>query len=187
MTLMEMIDTIGIWAKSKFQEKGTYLESGDLDEYSLISETGSSISLTMDPDTFEVYAKLKDKDGNEIASDSVDLPLETMIVNVAYDNDTKSLTITLKNGNVLTPIPVSSIVAGLVPDTRKIAGKSLDNDISVDDLISALGIDDKVEKETGKGLSSNDFTDDYKEILDDLNDITEEELAELLNGTSGQS
>lgn len=187
MTLIELVDTLRDWTKGKFQEKGEYLENGDLDEYSLISETGSSLSLNMDPSTFIVTATLKDKNGNELASDDIDLPLETMIVNVSFDADTKSLTITLKNGTVLDPIPVSDITSGLVPSDRKIAGLSLENDITVDSLKSALGINNKVDKVDGKELSSNDFTDDYKELLDDLNDITEDELMELLNGTSDQS
>lgn len=187
MTLTDVIKTIRDWSKTKFQPKGTYLESGDLDEYSLISETGASITLTMDPNTFEVKASLKDKNGTEISTSNVDLPLETMIVNIAYNDTAKTIAITLKNGQTLPPIAVSDIVSGLVPTTRTIAGIDLADDITAAELITALGINDKVDKETGKGLSTNDFTNDYKAILDDIDGITETNLNELLNGTTASA
>jgi hypothetical protein len=42
--------------------------------------------------------------------------------------------------------------------------EGLYNDINA----SKAGLSAKVDKETGKGLSTNDFTDGYKAILDDL-------------------
>lgn len=42
------------------------------------------------------------------------------------------------------------------------------------------GLDGKVDKVSGKGLSSNDFTDDYRSKLDGLNPIEDKELNNIL-------
>lgn len=42
-----------------------------------------------------------------------------------------------------------------------------------------------VEKEEGKGLSSNDFTNDYKDKLDGLTFATDEEIASMLEEVLG--
>lgn len=48
-------------------------------------------------------------------------------------------------------------------------------------------LDDKVDKISGKGLSSNDFTDTYKDKLDNLadsnsiEDITDSDITDLIN------
>lgn len=183
MTIKDIIATIRDWTKTVYQPKGDYVTGDDLKGFSLISETGYALRVSMDPITYEVTIALDDKNGNELSSKQLDLPLETMVVDADYDPDLDALVITLNNGTTLPPIPVSSIVSGLVPETRKVAGVDLKDDITDTELISALGIDGKVEKEKDKGLSSNDFTDAYKDLLDDLDSITEANLNELLSKT----
>lgn len=37
----------------------------------------------------------------------------------------------------------------------------------LEEKLDGINVDNKVDKETGKGLSTNDFTNEYKSILDD--------------------
>lgn len=100
--------------------------------YSLITETGNKLDLTIDSKTYIMTLKLKDKDDNILSTGSVDLPIESMIINVTYDNDNEKLTFTLQNGSVI-DVPLDSLISGLVNETdlkdtleNVIAGKNLE-------------------------------------------------------------
>lgn len=56
------------------------------------------------------------------------------------------------------------------------------DDNKYDDTELRALIDGKVDKVTGKGLSSNDFTDDEKEKLSGLNNYNDTELRNSING-----
>lgn len=84
--------------------------------YSLITETGNKLDLTIDSKTYIMTLKLKDKDDNVLSTGSVDLPIESMIINVTYDNDNEKLTFTLQNGSVI-DVPLDSLISGLVNET----------------------------------------------------------------------
>lgn len=73
----------------------------------------SSHSLTIDPSTYVMTSQLKDQDGNNIgASQSVDLPLETMVVGGSYDDSTRKIILTLKSGSAI-DFSVADLVSGL--------------------------------------------------------------------------
>lgn len=84
--------------------------------YSLITETGNKLDLTIDSKTYIMTLKLKDKDDHVLSTGSVDLPIESMIINVTYDNDNEKLTFTLQNGIVI-DVPLDSLISGLVNET----------------------------------------------------------------------
>ena len=74
---------------------------------------GASLYLSLNPNTFKITAWIEDQDGNRIGEKRViDLPLESVVVNGAYDAQTKQIILTLQNGNTIT-IPVADLVAGL--------------------------------------------------------------------------
>lgn len=84
----------------------------DTEIWEEIAKLGDTILLTLDPSTYVLTATLKH--GNTTLNTSqVDLPLEAMIVDAEYDEDTKSLIITLQNGNTRS-ISLVDIVSGLV-------------------------------------------------------------------------
>ena len=73
----------------------------------------ASHSLTIDPSTYVMTSQLKDQDGNDIgASQSVDLPLETMVVGGSYNDSTRKIELSLKNGNTI-DFSVADLVSGL--------------------------------------------------------------------------
>lgn len=92
--------------------------NNNLVNYSLVTETGNKISLIIDNSNFQFYAQLKDKNGNVInTSNVIDLPIEQLVMNVAYDNIAKEITITLQNGEI-TKVPVAAIISGLVSESQ---------------------------------------------------------------------
>lgn len=90
--------------------------NNNLKNYSLITETGNKLDLTIDSKTYIMTLKLKDKDDNILSTGSVDLPIESMIINVTYNNDNEKLTFTLQNGSVI-DVPLDSLISGLVNET----------------------------------------------------------------------
>lgn len=90
--------------------------NNNLKNYSLITETGNKLDLTIDSTTYIMTLKLKDKDDNVLSTGSVDLPIESMIINVTYNNDNEKLTFTLQNGSVI-DVPLDSLISGLVNET----------------------------------------------------------------------
>ena len=97
----------------------------------------TALSLTID-DEFVLTGELFDQNGDIVGEPQViDLPLESMIINGSYDSVNKMLILTLQNGNTI-EIPISALISGLVPDSRKIAGNPLSSDISSETLLSSL-------------------------------------------------
>lgn len=86
--------------------------ANDLINYTLTTQTGSKIELEINSSNFQLTAKLKDKNNNLVsASNVIDLPIESMVVNASYSNGI--LTLTLQNGDTL-DVDISDIVSGLV-------------------------------------------------------------------------
>ena len=85
----------------------------NLINYSLVTETGSKVALNINPSTYVMTLELKDKNNNTISSGEVDLPLETMVVNATYKDETKEIELTLQNGTKVS-FSVADLVSGLV-------------------------------------------------------------------------
>lgn len=88
----------------------------DLTYYTLATNTGTSIVLTMNSSTYVMTLQLKNSDGTILSEQTVDLPLETMVVNGSYDDQTKKIILTLNNGNTI-EFSVADLVSGLVSFT----------------------------------------------------------------------
>lgn len=91
--------------------------NNNLANYSLKTETGSQIDLSINSSDYKMKAILKDKNGNTIyTSNEIDLPLESVVVNGSYDSLSKEIVLTLQNGNTIR-FSVSDLVSGLVNTT----------------------------------------------------------------------
>lgn len=75
-----------------------------------------SLTVNMNSSTYVISFTLKDKNGNTLSSQSVDLPLESVVVDGDYDSDTKTIVLTLNNGSTIS-IPVGDLIDGLVTNT----------------------------------------------------------------------
>ena len=107
-------------------------------EYALLTEAGYSLALSIDSN-YVMTISLKNKAGEVLDSKHIDFPIESMVVNATYKNGV--VTFTLQNGNVL-DVDISDLVRGLVPTSRKIAGVDLEDDITAEELKTALGVFD---------------------------------------------
>lgn len=84
----------------------------NLTNYTVKTSTGSLIDLEINGTTYVVTLKLKDIDGNVISTDTIDLPLESVVIGGHFDAVNKKIVLTLENGNTV-EIPVGDLVAGL--------------------------------------------------------------------------
>lgn len=74
---------------------------------------GKSLAMVIDPATFVVTAQLKDQNGDNLGTaQTIDLPLESVVVGGAYNDTTKKVVLTLQNGNTV-EFSVADLVAGL--------------------------------------------------------------------------
>lgn len=95
---------------------------------------GATLTLAIDSTTYVVTATLKDQDGNTLGTaQTIDLPLETMVVSGSYDSVNKKVVLTLKNGSTV-EFSVADLIAGLQSEIT--AQSPLDSDF-VDDTNSA--------------------------------------------------
>ena len=74
---------------------------------------GSSITVSINSTNYKITTTLKDQDGNTLGNaQTIDLPLESVVVNGTFDSANKKIVLTLQNGNTV-DIPVGDLVAGL--------------------------------------------------------------------------
>ena len=79
----------------------------------IVQATGQNLELAIDNSTFVLTAKLKNGRGEVLGEvQTVDLPLESVVVDGSYDNELKTLVLTLQNGNSVS-IPISDLINGL--------------------------------------------------------------------------
>jgi len=91
---------------------------------------------------------------------SIDLPLELLIESGHYDATTKSLVLVLANEDTI-DIPVSDLVNEYYADGTTLELKTVNDKLTFNVKSGVY-----VEKVSGKSLSTNDFTDDYKSQVD---------------------
>lgn len=89
------------------------LTAGDVDALPNTIKYASNLSLTIDNSTYVVTAQLKDQDGNNLGTaQTIDLPLESVVVSGDYDEATKEVVLTLKDGSSV-KFSVADLVSGL--------------------------------------------------------------------------
>jgi hypothetical protein len=91
--------------------------ASDINALPSSTKYASSLSLSMDPTTFVVTGQLKDQDNNNLGSaQTLDLPLETMVVGGHYNSGTQKVVLELKSGSTV-EFSVADLVSGLVNAT----------------------------------------------------------------------
>ena len=108
------------WTENDIDEIHDYVDEQisaiDLTPYSEKTETGHSIELSIDAQTYVMTATLKNVSGDVLNTQTIDLPLETMVVSGSYDNTTKEVVLTLQSGGTIR-FSVSDLVDGLVSES----------------------------------------------------------------------
>ena len=105
------------------------------------NDFAAGIEMSLDTTTYRLTVNLVDGNDVVLSTKTVDLPSENAIVDASYNETTKKITFVLQSGNTF-EVDVSSIVSGLIPDTRTIAGLRLNQDITASALRTALNVED---------------------------------------------
>ena len=109
---------------------------------------GAALSLTINSTNYVVTAQLKDQDGNNLGTvQTIDLPLESVVVSGAYDSATKEVVLTLQDGSKIR-FSVADLVSGL--QTEITALNMLSADL-VDDTSTTHKFVTTTEKTTWNG------------------------------------
>ena len=73
----------------------------------------TALSLTINSSTFVMTGQLKDQNGDNLGTaQTIDLPLESVVVGGSYNSQTKKVVLTLQNGNTI-EFSVADLVSGL--------------------------------------------------------------------------
>ena len=91
---------------------------------------GASLSVSIDSTTYVVTAQLKDQDGNNLGTaQTIDLPLESVVVSGSYDSATKKVVLTLKDGSTI-DFSIADLVSGLqteITSTNKLSADLIED------------------------------------------------------------
>ena len=104
-------------------------EVNNLVNYELKAGVGHSISLSINSQTYVMTMSLLNSAGTILNTQTVDLPLESMVVNGSYDSETKEVVLTLNNGNTIR-FSVADLVSGLqseITNDNKLASDLVDD------------------------------------------------------------
>lgn len=143
----------------------------EIDE--IVLQLTSNLILTVNPLTYILTATLLNKDEEEIASQSIDLPLEEMIISIDYDSETKEIIFELKSGEVRR-VPVGDIISGLVDlDTFNNAIADLEDAINElqNDINNKQDKINTTVEDSGKVLRVDSEGNFILDSLEDLGDI----------------
>lgn len=102
-------------------------DANNLTNYTVKSETGTDIEMSVD-ENYVLTLKLKNASGTVVSTQTVDLPIESLVVDASYADG--KLTLELQNGNTV-DVDISALISGLVPDTRTVNGFSLKSNINL--------------------------------------------------------
>lgn len=101
----------------------------NLTYYELKTAVGNSIELSVNSSTYVVTLKLKNSAGTVISTDTIDLPLESVVVSGSYDSTNQKIILTLQNGTTI-DIPVSGLISGLqseITSSNKLSSDLVDD------------------------------------------------------------
>jgi len=155
------------------------VDAADVDALPDTTKYGASMVLSIDSSTYVVTAALKDQDGNTLGkAQTIDLPLETVVVGGSYDDTTKKVILTLKNGNTI-DFSVADLVAGLqteITSTNKLDADLVDDTTSVHKFVTAA---DKADWN-----AKSDFSGSYNDLTDKPTIPTPVTVDQTYDGTS---
>ena len=150
---------------------------------------GHSISMSIDASTYVVTLSLLDAAGTALSTQTIDLPLESVVVSGEYDSATKEVVLTLQNGSEVR-FSVADLVDGLASQSaldaevqaRQQADTTLQNNINAEATArqqadTALGtrIDDLNATDIALSvadLNATNVADGMEELVENISQIT---------------
>ena len=136
------------------------------------AEVPDGIVLTLNPNTFEITASIKHGNITIATSQTIDLPLETMVVGGSYDDQTKKVVLTLKNSQTV-EFSVADLVSGLANavHTHSISDITDYTPPTVDSALSDSS-ENAVQNKVVKGALDGKAAASHTHSINDITDYT---------------
>lgn len=132
---------------------------------------GASITASINSTTYVMTITLKDQDGSTLGTaQTIDLPLETMVVGGSYDSANKKVVLTLENGNTV-EFSVADLVAGLqseITAQNKLSADLVDDTTAVNKFATAAQLSQIATNTTNIAA--------IQQTIGDINSVLEEVL-----------
>ena len=142
------------------------------DRFALISEAGTTFDLTLNQSDYKITLALKNRNGSTLKSETIDLPLESVVVSGRYDDNTRQVILTLQDGSAIA-FSVADLIRGLQSEINE--DNTLDSDL-VDDTISShkfVTAAEKAQITTNKNsidaIKDGNLVDSFRDVEDELN------------------
>ena len=132
---------------------------------------GHSLTMTIDSTTYVVTLSLLDAGGTALSTQTIDLPLESVVVSGSYDADTKEVVLTLQGGSEVR-FSVADLVDGLASQS------ALEAEVTArQQADTALGqrIDDLNASDIAlsvPNINATNVADGFEELNENINQIT---------------
>jgi len=142
----------------------------DLTNYELKVSTANNILVSIDSSTYVMTMSLRNSNNEVLNTQTVDLPLETMVVGGTYDSTNEKIVLELKNGTTI-DVPVGDLINGLQSEIT--SSNKLDASL-VDDSLSTNKFTNSTEKTTwnakydkpSTGIPKTDLAQAVQDSLD---------------------
>ena len=188
-TKTQVLEEITIPTKtSQLQNDSGFITNSvnDLINYTLATNTGSTIELNINSSTYVMTLNLKNSAGTTISTGTIDLPLESVVVGGSYDDTTKKVILTLQNGNTV-EFSVADLVAGLqseITSENKLSSDLVDDTNHTNKFVTAsdktnwnakVGTTDYATNNTGGVIKIGSYAiliDEYGKLYCDTRDYT---------------
>ncbi len=147
------------------------LQTGKADK----TAAGNNVLMTLDSSTYVLTLQLRDINNTVLNTQTVDLPLESVVVDGYYDNTTKKIVLELESGSSI-EIPVGDLVSGLqseITSNNKLSSDLVDDTNNVHKFVSAT------EKNTWNNKPEKSYVDGLVEDVQEELDTTNSEVSSI--------
>ena len=101
---------------------------------------GAAFVASLNTTDYKLTMTLKDQDGNTLGTaQTIDFPIESVVVGGSYDSTNKKIVLTLQNGNTI-DVPVGDLIAGLqseITSTNKLSADLVDDSTTTNKFVTA--------------------------------------------------
>lgn len=115
-------------------------KASDIGALPTTTKYATALDLSLNTTTYVITGQLKDQDGNNLGTaQTIDLPLESVVVSGSYDDENKEIVLTLQSGSTI-EIPVGDLIAGLqseITSSNKLNADLVDDSTSTNKFVTA--------------------------------------------------